>query len=666
MIVNDRLTPKQAWTVIALTIAASLPAIVLHGVMQTAVALQPLVSPDNAYWLPDDFALLYLLVPLLGVSACILFLSPGLLMSIAVAAPRNVGEWILQGFGFSIILLAVTAALGHALTSGALTHRMFFVVLSVPFLLAAAILVIRTRRGAVPAWFLGGPHRGILIPMLAAPALICAALTPKFLWENLNGDGAHAYEASRLLLTQAFPFWNPAAGDVSHWPGTTSMLFTYPTSWFIQLFGSFEISARLPVLLYLMCVFAAVAALAQLGRGRALTAAESWLVWLALFVYTVAVGYSGTYSPYSADLALPGTQDTLLVVCFLSFILAAERKNVFWLSLWGLFTFLTLPNGILLMAMWWVAMVLVWRPLPTRLLITIAAIGIGCILVGFLVPPLVVALGGYAPGKELKTGALLDRFNHIQLTQLKRFLYVILPCGILPALALGFWRKLDNLSRTVAAVTVAYFGITYIQAYASLHYYIPAMLLPLVVYWRTEWVAPEQRRILYAATASAALVALWISWPVSAAPYLAARQVGAAVEDRVGGYEISSAEQFRASALLNKLLPPDWDPSVPRNAHGGSALTWNFYAHVRDDAPPNYILARAAEPAPADASQVATDGEFSLFVRDTAVWAHHRGIRPHSPAGARVYQIPRAVLFKSGSDDLRIFNVKRILRKLFG
>jgi hypothetical protein len=660
---NESLTPKQAAALVVVLIAASLPAILLRGWMSTAVALQGSVEVSNAYWQPSHFALLYLGVPLLAMSACVLSLAPGLVLSAAFSRPRNLGEWLMHGFALSLSTLPIATGFAHGLSDGALSRSAFVATWFIVTGLCAALLVWRARTNQAGA-ILSKIRTTQLAPMLLVPALICAVLAPKFLWENLNGDGAHAFEASRLLLTQALPFWNPAAGDVANWPGTTSMLFTYPTSWFIQLFGPVEAAARLPVLLYLICVFGAVAALAQLARGRDLTLLEGLLVWAALFVYTVALGYSGTYSPYSADLALPGTQDTLVVVCFLGFILAAERQSAAWLSLWGLFTFLTLPNGILLMAIWWVATLLVWRPVPIRMLAIIAAIGIGCVLVSILFPKLVVAFGAFGPGRELKTGNLLDRFNYVQLTQLKRFLYVILPCGIVPALALGFWRRQDNLSRTITLVTAAYFAVTYIQAYASLHYYVPAMLLPLAVFWREDWVDLARRRMLLAATALGCIVALFFSWPENAAPYLAAREVGTAIDDRVGGYEVSSAAQFRASALLNKLMPPDWDASVPRRAHGGSALTWNFYAHVPDSTPPNYILQRVGDPARSGTWQLATDGEFNLFVVDSVIWQGHRNVRPHSPAGAQVYQIPRAVLFKSGSEGLRIFNVRKIWRKL--
>jgi hypothetical protein len=51
-------------------------------------------------------------------------------------------------------------------------------------------------------------------------------------------------------------------------------------------------------------------------------------------------------------------------------------------------------------------------------------------------------------------------------------------------------------------------------------------------------------------------------------------------------------------------------------------------------------------------------------VRDLAVWQAHKSLRPHSPAGARIYQIPREILFRSGSDGVRIVEMKALLRKV--
>ena len=97
-----------------------------------------------------------------------------------------------------------------------------------------------------------------------------------------------------------------------------SLLFLYPLSWFMRLFGEIEISARLPMVLYLIAIYAAIAGLAQHGRAR-LKATEQSLIWLGLAIYLVVMTYSNTYKPYYADLALPASQDTLAMACFRAF-----------------------------------------------------------------------------------------------------------------------------------------------------------------------------------------------------------------------------------------------------------------------------------------------------------------------------------------------------------
>ena len=84
--------------------------------------------------------------------------------------------------------------------------------------------------------------RTTILMMVLVPMVLLIALTPKFFWENFNGDGVHAFESARLLLVQPLPFWPASAGEIASFPGITSMLFTFPTSWFIRLFGEFEAS----------------------------------------------------------------------------------------------------------------------------------------------------------------------------------------------------------------------------------------------------------------------------------------------------------------------------------------------------------------------------------------------------------------------------------------
>jgi hypothetical protein len=203
----------------------------------------------------------------------------------------------------------------------------------------------------------------------------------------------------------------------------------------------------------------------------------------------------------------------------------------------------------------------------------------------------------------------------------------------------------------VSLVAISYFAFMYIQAYSSLHYYIPAMLLPLVVLWRNEWVSAPRRRLLLGGVALAGAFALYISLPVNARPYSTARLIGSSIEDRVGGYARSSPEIFRSTELITHLFPLDWDPAVPSQALGGAPLAWNYYAHTADAGPRNYVLQRATDPPPPNAVEVHRGDEFAVFVRDTVRWRTHRSMRPPSPAGAPLYQVSRSVLFHAGSGE---------------
>jgi hypothetical protein len=540
----------------------------------------------------------------------------------------------------------------------------------------------RAGRGGLSAWPLDAPHaRALLASMVVVPWILLAALTPKIYWENFNGDGAHAYEATRLLLHQAVPFFGADGGEVSGFPGTTSVLFAFPNSWFLRLFGEYEASVRLPLALYLIALCAALHELAlwrgsSMSRMSALASGtiEVAVMWLALIVYAVVIAYSATYNPYAADIALPATQDTLLVVCFLAFVLAFARAETGWLIVWTALTYVSLPNGALLLALWMVAAA-PWAARRRMLVTAVAALAV-CVIAGALLPLVTRAAGLPPPGEEYGGLQVLRYFAFLQLTDWRRLLYAAVPAGILPALGLVAWRRHDDLARALTLVTAAYFLFFYIQAYSALHHYVPAMLLPLAVFWRDVFERPPAaRRRLVIAAAAAGFAALWVSLPRTATVYTAGRHVGETIEDRTSGYTGGDPRALRRAVLLRELLPLDWDPRVPHSLHGGSELTWNFYARRRHEmpAPPdnpaaavNYVLQDGHLPAPPGMRLVATNPDGSLYVRDEHVWMAHRELRPSASIGSRLYEIPRGMLFRTvppPADGPTIISVIDLLRR---
>jgi len=661
---------RRAIKLFTLLVLAWVPVALGQDALRSAAALFPLAGSPHPYWVPEHAWTLYFWTPLVVASACLLLLSPGLLLSLALNSARGVGEWIATGFGLSLVIVTIAAAVVQHVIGAPLREGRFAAVVAVSSLLCFGFLLIRLRRHRELAWPLDLPHAlAALLPAVVVPLLLLIALTPKFYWENFNGDGAHSFETARLLLAQSLPFWNPSAGDVASFPSINSVLFAFPASWFIRLFGDVEASARLPFLVDLVALYGALLALIDYGRAKTIRLLESCLIWLALSIYAMAMAFSATYNAYAADIAVPGTQDTLLMACFLGFIWAFLQSAKGWMCLFAGLTFLTLPNGVLLIGFWLFSVTLVWRPRPWKQIAEGAGAVVVCLVIVGVVQRLLAAFHLSSPGEEYGPVALLRHFAFLQWGDWHRIAFLVVPCGILPAATLLFWRWQDQLARALTALTIIYFGFFYVQATTILHYFVPVMLLPLVIFWRNELVtAPRYRPLILGCTAAAGFAALLMSLPRDSSPDISARLVGRAIEDRIGGYEAFEPHLFKGSELLYHLFPTDWDPRVPFESYGGSAVAWNYYAHQKGvlSSDVNYVLQATAAQPPAGMRLVAQEGTAALYLRSDSVWAGHRALRPPTPAGSRVYEIPRGMMFRSVplKDGPQIISVLDILERL--
>ncbi len=63
----------------------------------------------------------------------------------------------------------------------------------------------------------------------------------------------------------------------------------------------------------------------------------------------------------------------------------------------------------------------------------------------------------------------------------------------------------------------------------------------------------------------------------------------------------------------------------------------------------NYVQQWSADPAPPAMRLLAQDDDVALYGRSDAMWAAHRALRPATPAGSQVYEVPRGILFRSVS-----------------
>ncbi len=616
----------------------------------------------HPYWIPTEAVLLYALVPLVILSAIVLFLAPGMLLAIAAGRGTTVPVWLLSAVPFSLgsamLLVELTRVLLTPATMGVVPGLCMLGWIGV----TTAIASVVSRRRAVP-WPVS--RRNDWFPLVAAAIgviVIYLGLTPKFLWESFNGDGAHAFEISRILLHQPWPFFPASAGPVSVFPGTTSMLFAFPNAWFIRLLGPIEPAVRVPWLVYLPLTVLGLQALAEAGVRRLERRTQAAL-WVGLMPFVFAMAFSATYSPYHADIALPAVQDTLLVVCFLGFLHAMVRREWSWVAAFGLLTYISLPNGFLLMGFWLLAELLVMRPRPWGVA-TRGALLMGAFL---LVAAGFVAVlrwsGQTLPGGEYGFARTIPDLLRIDITQWRRGIYLLVGGAIFPVATLVLWRAQDHLARRVTLVVLGYFLLFSVQARFSLHHLVPAMLLPLVVAARLPPNKQPAANQYHFAWLVAALVAVVLSLPSSFAVVTAARQVGMRITQDVGSYDASDPAVFAASKLLGKALPYEWDPQVPTRAYGGSALAWLHYARAgRPDGRTTYHLTRRDAMAGSPAAPFTADSLFRLDVLDARTYADHLALRPPTNTHAPIYQVPRASLY--GINGPNTINLTSLLTRV--
>ncbi|MCP4357713.1 MAG: hypothetical protein GY796_06825 [Chloroflexi bacterium] len=641
---------KQSLWLLLIFVLAWLPLLLGRSAISSAAGLFYLAEGTSPYFVPSHTALLYVWAPLVSLSACVLLLSPGLFLTLAVNKAKTAGQWIAYGLAVSIVVVSLVASLGQALGGQSLTGGAFSGVLVFTAVLSFIFLLWRARQGKITVTPFDRPNTtALLASILIVSYGLLVLLVPKFYWENFNGDGVHAFEAARLLLHQPLPFWPVGSGGVAGFPGTTSALFVFPTSWFIRLFGEIEAAVRIPYLIFLAGLFGILTAVIEHKRSRPLTLIEISLIWLGLLIYTVAMVYSATYSPYFADIALPATQDTLLTVTFLGMVLAFVQRERPWLISFIGLTYLGSPNGLLVIGFWWLAVLVVFRPVPWRDLTWTAVALVGFFMLSAMLPAILANLNLPIPGGEYGLVGLLRRFAFLQFTDWQRLLYVFIPAGILPALALFAWRWQDQLSRAITLVTGVYFLFFFVQAHISLHHFSFVMALPLIVFWRLEkqlW--SSHRKWILTVAAALGLLSLFISLPRNFTPHTTARLMGDHIAYNIPGYDTFDPDAFLSSEMLSYIFPLTWEPAVPESAYGGSPLVWNYYANRKtEQGQENYLLQTAAAPSPPNTTLITAENGFALYVRDKTQWETDLATHLPAPAGSPVYAVPRGILFRS-------------------
>lgn len=603
-----------------------LPVLLGSGVIGEVAGLYVLSTSSQAYFQPTHGWLLYIITPLVVTSSFCLYLSPGMLLVLALGRVHSTVEWGVLAFGTSL-LLSIALSTGAKLALGMPLTSLVGVSLWCGMAgLTWLLVALRLRRQGDKPWPIAAwPDVRRCLWIVGIPLLAVSVLLPKLFWENFNVDGIEAFEYGRSLTTHLLPYWELQDGVFGFYQNF--MLFAYLNHWFITLFGPYEAAARLPFVLSLTMLFCTLVLLIEWARERRLSGLEETVVWLGLALYTVVQVYNTNYEPFFADIAEMAATDSLQVVLFLATCYALWARQPQWLWIFGLMTYCATPGGLLLLGALAVATVTSRDPGRWEQLWLLGSVILTCLCLWLAYEILYNPLVTDSVNNQFSAKNILRRLYPPTVTEVVRFNVLLFPSGILPALALLVVRRKDQISWGIAGVTIVYFGVLYLQAWTAVHQFTPIMVLPLVVFWRLYGAVPRRiQRWLLPAVAVTTALSLVLSCPRHFQINQAIRQFGQATAYRVGDYEHAYEHAVRAGWSLYALLPRHYRLLYPEQPWGTDPLSWIYYA-TRAKSPGtmiNYVVQPVSDPVPAKATQVIARDGVAVYVRDLDVWQRDR------------------------------------------
>lgn len=638
----------------------------------------------NPYFLPAEALGLYVVTPLAALALSVFCLAPGLMLTATFGREKSLALWLLAGFGVTLPLMAAAAMLGDLALGTTLTGARFLLLIGLVNLLALLVLALRLAQGAGLRVDLAGQAGDLWAGCLLFWAVL-VLLAPKFYWENFSGDGSGSLQFARNFIHTHWPFWQPEAGVIQQAPGLTSFLFVLPESWFVRVWGEWEFSVRAPLLLGLALLHPILCALIRVGRpGAVIGVTGQALLMAALGLYAFANIYSGGYHAWFGDSPMPAARETLAMVCFMGYILAFLDDRRALMVAAGVMAHLSIPTGGLWLLLWPLAVMLVWRPWPRERLVWAGITLAVAAAISILGPVLVKLAGLPIPGDEFSAVGVIQRLRFVAFTDWNRFAFLALPVGILPVLSLLYWKGQDRIGRALTLLTLAFFLFFYLQGYrVLLHHFIPAMIPPLVVLWRQEWMERPAARAVAAAMLA---LSLWLVWPRDMGMHAHDRAFAAFIQtegpryasalpedgERFRGFDPKALDTFHE--LFGQLLPIGYGDTEPGERFFGAPLVWWFYSEFpkAPDQVINYVLKPVESATPADGTLFASHDGYGLYIRDMALFDAHKSQRLPIDTGAPILATPRPVLFGRGAHwpeswgDRLVIDLVAIAKKILG
>ena len=612
-----------------------LPALMGYEACNEVTNLYFLSQSSLPYFQGAHALLLYLITPIVVLSSFLIFLSPGILLALGMGKVKSWSETLLLGFGVSLILCICLSIGSTFFFDSRMTPSTMLGVWGIITILCFLILLANLWKN--PDWYfviekIDDGHRLVFLSLFVLINVMVFA--PKLFWEDFNVDGIEAFEFSRSLSTHLLPYWELNPGVFGFYQNF--FLFAYPNNWFMVLFGVIEAAVRLPCILYVALTFVVLTLLIEHQQDRKLTFGEDMVLWLSLVTYMVILVYVPTWEPFFSDMAEPSTPDAMMILCFLAACYFLWEKHHAWFIVFACMTYFTAPGGLLLLlalagAIWLSGNITLWRfrdIFAQRELVLAGGVVCLCLVFGLLYEGIYTNLVLGADGKSQLSGMnMIKRLYPPNFTEVVRFNTLLFPTGILPALVLPFAIRRELRSSIIAIVTLAYFGVLYVQAWAGIHQFMPAMILPTIVFWRLYLGSTHKiQRLLFPSLVLGLVASLWLSLPQHFQLHFGTRILGHATAFNVGNYQSSYNEAIKATWTLSAIFPSDYRLLYPNQPWSVDPYPWIYYSQLPK--PPrtkiNYIIQYTTDNVPIDATQVGEEDGVAVYVRDLEMWKRHQ------------------------------------------
>ncbi len=640
------LTGRSLYLFLAILLACSGITVFLSSAIAQVSDLFPGALPDQWYPVTANVLLVYAIVPAVLVAAIVLLLAPGFALALAFCRPRDTVDVVLMTYLVSAVLHLLTfSAIKFIVTEPpGVTFRNIIIATN---LLAWLALYLRVRAGK--AVFPFRTPKDIRRSVLLAGTLLVTLylLYPFIFWQDFNPDGLEILTMGRSLALHILP--RLPTGEV---PGLGVGMITaaYPVHWFVALFGPVEPAARLPLLLYCPLLLAGMYGLIELGSARSLRLSEDIVVVIGLSVVIAAMVFNDAYHAYAVDIASPANIDLLAMSLMVAaaYFLWAGRPG--WFLLFALFCYFTRPTGLLFLLLLGIGIIISDTP-GKRSLLRITGVAIaGCLLLGY----------SYNQAFEPSAmGNIADRLRFLRFDDYGRLLFLLVPAGILPPVALFLRRSHDFISRSLTVITLGYFAFFYLVAFVVLHHFLPAMVLPVIVFWRVA-LRGSWQPVLTGTAAAAAVVALVAVQPRCYLVDRTIRNIGQATDYSIGNYHGRYAEYreaFDQKNLLDSLFPPWYQVEDPATELIGSAWLLVHYATQSSAPGTNYVVRRSGEPAPPGFTRIADNGTGAVYVKDMGRWQQDRHSPPRTDCRSPILEIPKETIYRRFGEPAGSYSV---------